>query len=407
MGLSTEQVSWLLGIIYFVMCIGALPGSLLADWVGRVNGILVVCAMIVVSSMMSVIAVTFWEIFAAQVVQGMGLGMGLGIVSMYMTEVGPVASRGQNLAMADGFCVVGMVAGYMLTLVVGGSPGGWRYALGFTGVPSLLMMLPIALGVVLESPRYLLMAGLKDKAEDSLHAWIGQAEMEQVVATWRARGNGLRGGPRGWSEVLWPAEAQSRRRIVASIGCMLAQMVSGCMVISFYCTDILEEDFDDRTAAWISLFSLTGRIVVNVYIVLRIDTIGRRLLLLLSTAGCSTIYALMTISYAFDCSPYVKVAGFFLYQICFAIGLGPVPFVYACEVVDTEMRGKVVALGFIASRLYAGVWITTFSSLQGAVGDAGVFALCALLNVVSFWFLYGAARETKGIELEDMERVFS
>ncbi|CAK0896075.1 unnamed protein product [Prorocentrum cordatum] len=83
MGYSDAQISWLLGITYFVMCIGALPGALLADWVGRVNGLLVVYALVMLSSMLSAVAVPFWQMFAAQALLGMSLGMGLGIVSIY------------------------------------------------------------------------------------------------------------------------------------------------------------------------------------------------------------------------------------------------------------------------------------------------------------------------------------
>lgn len=406
--LSDAQVSWLLSITYFVMCVGALPGALLADRVGRVNGLLAVYAMIMLSAVMAAFAATFWLMFAAQALQGMGLGMGLGIVSIYMTEVGPLASRGQHPAMEDAFCVVGMVVGYVLTLAVWDNPDGWRYVLGFTGVPSLLMMIPIALGLVLESPRYLLMVGRRREAEKSLLVWVGQAEVDQVLATWRAREGSLREGPRGWSEVLYPSTAQSKRRTAASVGCMMAQMVSGCGVIAFYSTDILELDFDDKAATWISMWSLTGRVLVNVYIVLNIDTIGRRLLLLLSAAGVSATFVYMSIAYAFDCSAYVRVAGFFLFQIFFAIGLGPVPFVYVCEVVDTEVRSKVVALGFILSRLYAGICTVSFSTLTEYLGgEALMFLILAILNMGSFWFLYGTARETKGVQLEDMEKVFS
>jgi len=356
--------------------------------------------------------------FAAQALLGMSLGMGLGIVSIYMTEVAPLASRGQHPAMEDAFCVVGMVVGFVLTLATWGDLHGWRYVLGFTGVPSLVMVIPISLGLVVESPRYLMMVGRKREAEKSLLVWVGHAEVEEVLAIWRAQERSLQEGPRRWSEVLCPATAAGGRRTVASIGCMMAQMVSGCGVIAYYSTEILEQDFDDKTATWISMWSLTGRILVNIYVVMHIDTIGRRLLLLLSAAGCSASYVYMSIAYAFDCSPYVRVAGFFLFQICFAIGLGPVPFVYVCEVVNTEVRSKVVALGFILSRLYAGIWIVSFTTLAGddelgrvspgiLGGDAGVFLLFAILNGASFWFLYSAARETKGVQLEDMEQAFS
>jgi MFS family permease len=408
LGFSDAQTSWLLGITYFVMCIGALPGALLADRVGRVNGLLVVYAMIMLSAVMAAFAVTFRLMFAAQALQGMGLGMGLGIVSIYMTEVGPLASRGQHPAMEDAFCVVGMVVGYVLTLAVWDDPDGWRYVLGFTGMPSLLMMIPIALGLVLESPRYLLMVGRRREAEKSLLVWVGQAEVDEVLATWRAREGRRQEGPRGWLEVLYPSTTQSRMRTVASVGCMMAQMVSGCGVIAYYSTDILEQNFDDKAATWISMWSLTGRVLVNVYIVLHIDTIGRRLLLLLSAAGVSATFVYMSIAYAFDCSAYVRVAGFFLFQIFFAIGLGPVPFVYVCEVVDTDVRSKVVALGFILSRLYAGICTVSFSTLtEDLGGDAVIFLIFAILNGASFWFLYGAARETKGVQLEDMDKVFS
>lgn len=309
--------------------------------------------------------------------------------------------------MEDLFVVAGTAVGCLTTLYADGVHRAWRYIHLAMGLLPLLMTILIALGLLLESPRYLHMVGRKDEAEKVLSAWIGRAEFEQVLASWRARESEPEEGPQGWSQVLWPPKGQSMRRISASVGCMVAGTVSGCITMALYGTSILSEDFSAKTAMWITLWSLVGRFVVNMYIVFRIDTIGRRPLLLLSAAACSATYVYLAVAYVFDCSPYVKVAGYCLFQMAYAVGLGPVPLVYACEAVDTDVRSKAVASGFMVARLYAGIWTFSFSQLQETICDEGIFMIFAVLNAASCWFLYKTARETSGVQLEDMAIVFS
>jgi MFS family permease len=116
------------------------------------------------------------------------------------------------------------------------------------------------------------------------------------------------------------------------------------------------------------------------------DRVGRRPLLLASTAGVAvTLTTTLTMAACF--------ASVLAYVAAFSVGLGPL----------TQGTG----LGTAVNRLTCGVLSMTFISLAGSVTMAGCFFLYAGMMVVACVFVYVRLPETKGRSLEDMDVLFA
>jgi hypothetical protein len=66
------------------------------------------------------------------------------------------------------------------------------------------------------------------------------------------------------------------------------------------------------------------------------------------------------------------------------------------------LRAKVVALGTVMNWTADYAVVGSFLSLNHALGEAGSFALYALINLGAFVFVWLLVPETKGRQLEDV-----
>ncbi len=103
----------------------------------------------------------------------------------------------------------------------------------------------------------------------------------------------------------------------------------------------------------------------------------------------------------------IAVTGMVLYVVCFAPGLGPVPYVVTPEIFPLWARSTGVACamstGFLVNLLIA----MTFLHGGRLFTEAGWFGLSAGFALLGWIFIYFLLPETKGKRLEHMREVLS
>jgi hypothetical protein len=102
----------------------------------------------------------------------------------------------------------------------------------------------------------------------------------------------------------------------------------------------------------------------------------------------------------------VSVAAAVAYVVAFALGFGPLAWVYSSEILPLRLRGQGAGLGTAMNRIMCGVVIMTFISLYQAITMAGAFFLYAAIAAAAFVFVYVCLPETRGRSLEYMEELF-
>ena len=80
----------------------------------------------------------------------------------------------------------------------------------------------------------------------------------------------------------------------------------------------------------------------------------------------------------------------------FAVGLGPVPFILASELVGPEAVGAAQSWGLAASWIATFVVAQFFPMLNGALGEGKVFFVFAGLALGFVGFVAGWVPETRG-----------
>lgn len=191
------------------------------------------------------------------------------------------------------------------------------------------------------------------------------------------------------------ADRTYRPAIVAVVGVMIAQQFTGINSIIMYSVSLLQTILP-TTAGLLAV----GISVVNLVITLACtplpDKIGRRTCLLSSVTGMGTSAALLALGIFYNWKVLSGLASL-LFVAAFAVGLGPVPFILASELVGPE------AVGAAQSWALAANWISTFivaqffPMLNNALGGRGrIYWLFAAVSGVMGVFIYWRVPETKG-----------
>jgi putative MFS transporter len=153
-GLSSGQTGILASSLLLGFLFGALGAGILGDRIGRRK--VMVCALLLycAASVVAAFAPSFWVLFLARVVAGVGTGAESAIIAPYLSEFVPSRVRGRYIGSLAGFFAFGYVFASLLGyVVVQASPEGWRWVQLITAVPIVMVLwwrrtLP-------ESPRFL------------------------------------------------------------------------------------------------------------------------------------------------------------------------------------------------------------------------------------------------------------
>ena len=374
------------------------------------------------------------ETFASSVVL-MGLGRFLGgigagastvIVPLYISEIAPPSARGFFGAFTQISINVGILAtqtlGYFLSY---GSAWRWIMAAGVMAAGAHV----IGLLFVPESPAWT--ANVKGdvvSARKTLQRIRGRGiSVDAEVEAWRSGGLSqdpgeeqalLAGGePEAGLTAAAPSAAAklesashlgffdvvrdplTRPAIIAVVGIMFAQQLCGINSIVMYSVSLLADLLPTSSALLTILISL-----INLFITMACsplpDKLGRKTCLLISIIGQGSSSLVLALSILFG----FKVLSAFavlLFVAFFAVGLGPVPFIMASELVAQDAVGATqswsLGANYIATFLVAQFFPIVNVALNKLLGGAGwVYFIFAGFAAVFSVFIVWKVPETNG-----------
>lgn len=179
-----------------------------------------------------------------------------------------------------------------------------------------------------------------------------------------------------------------RPAVIAVIVVMVTQQLTGINSIVMYSVSLLSALLP-TTAALLTVAISALNVIISVLCAPLSDKFGRKTCLLLSIAGMgiNSILLALGIYYSFK---ILSAIATLLFVASFAVGLGPIPFILANELVGPE------AVGATQSWALAASWIATFlvsqffPMINKALGRGRVYyvfaALAALLGAfIAYW----------------------
>jgi sugar porter (SP) family MFS transporter len=381
--------------------IGALLGGWPADRYGRRPTLIAIGLLYCISAVWSALAGEVHMFIIARLLGGLGIGMSTVVAPMFISEIAPPRYRGLLAGSFQFNIVFGICVAYLSNaLLAGNGPNSWRWMLGVAAFPSLLYTL--ATVFIPESPRWLLIkranktAGLSVLRLIQPHANPQQldSEADEILAAATRQ---------GVSQPFWSKSL--RRPILLAFLVAFFNQFSGINAILYFAPRIFEMAGLTRQAALLQSVGIGITVAIFTFVgISLIDQIGRRSLLLIGALGY--IASLGLISWAFFTDHYSIIPfGIFAFIAAHAVGQGTVIWVLIAEVFPTEQRAAGQAFGSSTHWIFAAIITTLFPLAASQVVPGYIFLFFCGMMVLELVWVATTVPETKGIPLEQMQRV--
>jgi len=288
--LSDIRVEIFIGSLNLFAMFGAIFSHYFSDRYGRRVAFIVAALSFILGVGILVMAINYTFLMIGRVFVGLGVGFGLAIDPLYISEVSPAAYRGQLVTWAEIALNVGIVLGFLSGIVFFDMPRdiAWRYMFAVGAVLPVLMIL-LASTAMVESPRWLVSQNNESMAKRVLKSIYGDGydvkpvlrdikeELEREELVYKTV---------GWDVILFPSPA-FRRMLVVGIGTAVAQQAVGVDAIQYFLSYILERaGFDEAwKRAWMLVFMGCVKLFFIFVGGFLFDRRGRRPLLFISLAG--------------------------------------------------------------------------------------------------------------------------
>ncbi|GMK56482.1 hypothetical protein CspeluHIS016_0303220 [Cutaneotrichosporon spelunceum] len=351
-------------------------------------------------------------------VSGCGVGMLSMIVPIYQAEISPADHRGFLGALEFTGNIVGYASSvwidYAFSFIE--SHWSWRGPLSIQVLGG--MILAIGSLVCPESPRFLVdhdqdlegltvIADFQGKPLDDFKVQEEYKEIRDGVVADRAVGD------RSY-KALWQ---RYRGRVLIAMSSQLFAQLNGINVISYYAPLVSAATAHIvrySSAGWIGRDAILMTGVNSLFYVASsippwwlTDAVGRRPILLCGaiamaialTATGWWIYIDQAIT------PKAVVACVVIYNAAFGMSWGPIPWLYPPEIMPLPFRAKGVSLS-TATNWLANYWVGVTTPLFQEIMGWRLYIMHACFCVVSFIIVYFLYPETRGVPLEEMDKLF-
>ncbi len=402
------------GVMTSAVPLGALVGALLAGRLtakhGRRRVLMIASLLFIVGAIIATATPGIWVLVFARLILGLAIGLAAIVAPLYLSETAPTRSRGVMISAYQLLVTIGILVAYLVNLYYNQFEE-WRPMFAWGVLPGVILL--FGAWRIPESPRWLASKGriaemrqvLAQLRTDVPEAEV-KAEADQIVAT--VESEGRTGSP--WSQLFAPAV---RPAVVVAMGLFFLQQLSGINAVIYYAPQIFGGT--GFTGASGQLLATVGVGVVNVVMTLvamwLIDRSGRRSLLTIGFTGTAIGLAMLAYSAAMvsggatgGLPATLGFAGVVIYIACFAIALGPIPFVIMSEVYPLHLRGPGMAMASVANWGFNYIVVLLFPIALAEVGLDVTFGFFAVICALGLVFSLALVPETKGISLEAIER---
>ncbi|MDO4571061.1 MAG: sugar porter family MFS transporter [Planctomycetia bacterium] len=425
-----DRANFLHGFTVSVALIGTLIGAFgvgrPSDRFGRKKTLFVMALLYLISAVGCAFPPNWETLVLMRFLGGIAIGGSSVVVPLYIVEIAPGHVRGRLVAMNQLNIVLGILVSYISNYYValaidnhtvvwswceslaglfasGMSADAikWRLMFGVEAFPAFLFFL--LLFSIPESPRWLMRFGRRDEARKVLES-IGGTDPEETlddIAQSLANASHGENVPLFQRKYLWP--------IFLAWSVAMFNQLSGINAINYYAPRIFEMFRFESQAALASTIGLGAiNLTFTILAFLFIDKLGRRALLMFGALGTCAMHLLAAwqISLGSNANPWIAIPAILGFIAFFAVSQGAVIWVFIAEIFPNAVRAKGQALGSFTHWFMCTIisWIFPFVVGLSETSGSYVFVFFAAMTLLQFFFAWKLMPETKGGELESLEK---
>jgi MFS transporter, SP family, xylose:H+ symportor len=414
--LTAAQTGWAVSSVVLGSIIGAVSAGWCALKYGRRKALFLAALLFIISAIGSALASTFTIYVLFRIVGGIAVGLACVVSPMYMSEVAPKDFRGRAVSMFQQSAVIGQTGVFYVNYLIAKGMSeawlvdiGWRWMLASEVLPALLF--GCLLLIIPESPRWLVLKGHLAQAKETLSRISNPEHADRVILEIQ--------------KSLVPANASKNNKVslrspllfsILVIGTFVAaaQQLTGINVIMYYTPEILKPIAGGTENA---LFQTTFVGVVfifgNALGMYLIDKVGRLPLMKYGTFGCALGMTIVGYVLYTGTEGYAALFALCLYVVAYATSWGCACWTMISEIFPNSIRSRAMAIavgaqwftGFIVTQSFP--MLNENAYLKEHFNGAFSFWVFAVLSIICMYVVVKYVPETKGVSLEDMEKVMA
>jgi len=398
-----EPGSWWFGFsvasALFGTALGAMIAGIPGDRYGSRDSLKMVGFLYVVSALGSALCWSLPAFYVFRFIGGLAIGASSVLAPVYISEIAPAGRRGALTGLFQFNIVFGILIAFVSNFLLQWLAGGadvWRWKLGVAALPALLFL--VLMYGIPQSARWLALRGRHAEARASLER-LGVAESDAMLAEFEraAAESGTQSRLKLFTEAY-------RKPIVLAVLLAMFNQLSGINAILYYLNDIFAAAGFSGVSQDLQAVAIGAANLLATMVALRvIDRVGRKKLLLIGAIGTAVAQACAALIMGTgEGREYLLVVlvGFIGF---FAFSQGAVIWVYLSEIFPTAVRARGQALGS-ATHWVMNALIATVFPVIAAKSQGLPFAFFAACMVLQFFVVLAVFPETRGVELESMER---
>ncbi|KAJ5449174.1 Major facilitator superfamily domain general substrate transporter [Penicillium cf. griseofulvum] len=412
-----SHASMVQGLVVASYTIGGFIGTLSCIWLGdrfgRRRTIMAGSVVQVLGAIFMASAGTLVQLITSRVVLGVGTGVLLATIPLWQSEISPADKRGAHVGMKGVFsgfgCALGLFVDFGMSFTQGSV--AWRFPFAFVVLLSVAVL--VFIYTLPESPRWLVRQGRLSEASEVLAA-LGDTcvDDESVGAKIKDVQTSLDlFEEKSLGQIFHMGPQRTFHRAMLAALAMLFLQLTGSTVTTFYTTAIFEKNLslgNSTSTVLGAVYQLVGPLG-GAFCVLKVDGLGRRVLLLGSAIGNSVCLALVAgLGTQMDNPLAMRGAVFFifLFHFSYIIGFGAIPYLYATEIAPLHLRTTInsfsISISWAISIILTSVTPIAFNSMGQTY-----FVIFAGFNAMMVPAIYYLFPETAGRSLEEMDKIFA
>jgi hypothetical protein len=198
--------------------------------------------------------------------------------------------------------------------------------------------------------------------------------------------------------------------MLTTVVLQFAQALSGVNAVFFYSSKMFAKaGIAPNYIPYANIGTGTINVIATIVSLSLIDKLGRRVLILYPMIVMVAVFGALTVLVQVNetrnsaALGLITVIFILIFIVCFAVGLGPIPYLYGTEVCRPEARDGVQSLGLVANYLGNILLSLFFPALNSILGGYVflIFLVVVLLNVAFLWI---KMPETKNKSIDEVEK---
>ncbi len=400
-GWDELQLGWGVSSILVGAIVGAFGTGALTEKYGRRSLLISVALFFAISCAGMALAKNQTFFIAFRVLGGLAVGSVSVLSPMYVAEVAPPKIRGTLVTIYQLAITFGILVSYLVNYALHDVDNNWRWMFATGLIPSVVFF--TGLIFIPESPRWLVKAGLKEKARHVLGRIGGNefadSEIKEITLSLE------NAGPGGGFKALF---AKKYRKVIV-LGLLLSVFVqiTGINTVVDYAPKILMTAGLEIKNALLqtSLIGLVNFTFTFIAVWL-IDKLGRKTFYTIGSSGMAVTLFMLAAAFFFEMNPIFTTICIMLFIAFFASCIGPAFWTMVTEMFPNRIRGQAVALASFTQWVFNFLVVLFFPYVLDAMGGSATFLFLGVMAVIQLLIVQVYLKETKGKSLEEIESMW-